>query len=167
MSRYSIKLFPDPVLRRPAETVKVFGPDLAKMVREMDKVMRSQPHGIGIAAPQVGISQKIAIVDVSPRVPGARRLVLVNPEILDYEDEVASREGCMSLPDYTGLLKRYNRITTRWQDESGELQEKASEGIEAICIQHELDHLEGKLFMDRIVSLKRDLIPRSSKKPIT
>lgn len=165
MSRFSIRLFPDPVLRKPAETVRVFDRELQDMIREMDKAMRAQPHGIGIAAPQVGICRKIALVDVSARVVGADRLVLINPVILAFEEETASREGCMSLPDYTGLLKRYKRIKTRWQDETGRFHEKESDGIEAICIQHEVDHLSGMLFMDRIVSLKRDLIPRGLKKP--
>ena len=130
--------------------------------------MRSQASGIGIAAPQVGVSLRLALVDVSARVPGAKRLVLANPRIFERRDEKISREGCMSLPDYTGNLTRYDRIRIAWQDEAGKAHEGQFTGIEAVCIQHEVDHLEGRLFLDHISFLNRDLIPRhlsSRKKP--
>ena len=122
--------------------------------------MRAQPHGIGIAAPQIGISKQIALVDVSARVGSAKRLVLINPVILEMREGGISREGCMSLPDYTAQIKRYHWIHLRWQNETGKTQEKTCRAIEAICVQHEADHLNGILFIDRVTSLKRDLIPR-------
>jgi peptide deformylase len=155
-----IRLFPDPVLRKPTELVTVFDGNLRGVIQSMDKVMRDQPSGIGIAAPQVGICKQIALVDVSSRVPSAKPLVLINPRILEMREERISREGCMSLPDYTGQLKRYNRIRVSYQDEQGNLHIKAFRDIEAICIQHEVDHLNGKLFIDHVASLKRDMIPR-------
>lgn len=125
--------------------------------------MRTQPDGIGIAAPQIGISKQIAIVDVSPRIPGAKRILLINPVILKTEQETISREGCMSLPEYSAYLKRFNRVMVGWYDEKGAYHSKWAEGIEAICIQHEVDHLMGKLFIDRVVCLKSDMIPRKAK----
>jgi peptide deformylase len=127
----------------------------------MVQAMEAQPSGIGIAAPQIGILQQIAIVDVSDRVRAAKRLYLVNPRLLEAKDEILSREGCMSLPEYTAYLKRYNQVRVAWQDENGEHQEKAAIGIEAICIQHEIDHLQGMLFIDRVTALKTDMIPRA------
>lgn len=163
MSVLPIRFFPDPVLRKPCEKVEKFDQNLAQIIKNLFQTMKSQPHGIGIAAPQVGIAKQIAIVDVSARVPGAERLVLINPQILDLNDEKASREGCMSLPNYMGNLKRYERVTIQWHNEKGELLCREFCGIEAVCIQHEVDHLNGKLFIDRVTSLKRDLIPRESK----
>ncbi len=160
MAVLDIKLFPDPVLRKKCSQVTQFCPALTKTIKEMTQTMKAQAHGIGIAAPQVGIPQQIAVVDVSPRVPGAEPLVLINPHIVKLADEKASREGCMSLPDYTGNIKRYEHVRLRWQDEAGEFHERDFQGIEAVCIQHEVDHLNGVLFMDRVISLKRDMIPR-------
>ncbi len=155
-----IRLFPDPVLRKSASFVRRFGTALTRTLETMEAAMKDQPSGIGIAAPQIGISQRIAIVDVSGRVQEASRLYLINPEILAVRDEMMSREGCMSLPEYTGTIKRYNIAHVRWQDPDGEIREKWTEGIEARCIQHEVDHLNGILFMDRVASLKTDLRPR-------
>ena len=155
-----IRFFPDPVLRAKNQTVTEFDESLAAILKKMDAAMRAQTSGIGIAAPQVGISKRIALVDVSSRVAGAKRLVLINPEILEMRDERASREGCMSLPDYTANLKRYDWIRAVWQDETGRSNEALFTGIEAICFQHEVDHLDGILFIDRVTMLKQDLIPR-------
>ncbi len=163
MSALEIRVFPDPVLRKPAETITDFGKKTRDLAQKLHQIMKSQKHGIGIAAPQIGISKRMAIVDVSSRVPGAQALILINPEILDARDEQPSREGCMSVPDYTGLLKRFGWIKLSWQDEQGVFREKICTGIEAICVQHELDHLRGVLFLDHIGSLKKDLIPRSLK----
>lgn len=158
-----IRIFPDPVLRKDADPVTDFGKKTRELAQRLHQVMKSQTHGIGIAAPQIGVSKRMAIVDVSSRVPGAQALTLINPEILDSSDEQPSREGCMSVPDYTGMLKRFFRIKVQWQDERGVLVQKVCVGIEAVCIQHELDHLCGKLFIDRVSSLKKDLIPRHFK----
>jgi peptide deformylase len=126
----------------------------------MAAMMRTQQHGIGIAAPQIGISMQIALVDVSSRVPGAKALVLINPKLLSFSEPYPSREGCMSIPDYTSLISRYRSVRAGWYDLDGNYREGDFTGIEAVCIQHEIDHLGGILFIDRVVSLKRDLIPR-------
>jgi len=160
MPAAKIHLFPHPILRQQTKTVEKFDGSLGVILKRMAHVMTLQPSGIGIAAPQIGICQRIAIVDVSARVKGAKRLFLINPEIVQAEGESLSREGCMSLPDYTAMLKRYERIQVVWQDESGARREKEAHGIEAVCIQHEIDHLAGKLFIDRVASLRTDMIPR-------
>ena len=155
-----IRLFPDPILRKKSEKISAFDASLERIVRELERTMKGQPHGIGIAAPQIGIPKRIALVDVSSRIPNAGRLVLINPEILELLDARMRREGCMSLPEYTADVKRYQIARVRWQDLAGEVHEKVCQGIEAVCIQHEVDHLDGILFIDRVVSLKRDIIPR-------
>lgn len=159
-----IRLFPDPILRKSSERIRRFGAPIRPLVRTLLETLVAQPSGIGIAAPQIGISERIAIVDVSARVPEAKRLILINPEILERRDEKISREGCMSIPDYTAHLKRYDRILVRWQDEEGRGRQKVCRGIEAVCIQHEVDHLDGVLFLDRVSSLRTDMFPRSMKR---
>ncbi len=157
----TVRFFPDPILRRKCLPITDFKTQsLSKLIMRMGTIMRSQRHGIGIAAPQIGVDKQVALVDVSSRQKDAKRLILVNPVILEASIEKPSREGCMSLPDYTAQIKRYEKINLRWQDETGRFLEQAFEGIEAVCIQHEVDHLQGILFIDRVISLKRDLIPR-------
>ncbi|MBU3758790.1 MAG: peptide deformylase [Candidatus Omnitrophica bacterium] len=155
-----IVLFPDPVLRGACSDILHFDQHLIDLVNRLDSVMRRQKHGIGIAAPQIGIAKRLALVDVSARVQGAVRLVLVNPEIQDQGGTKVSREGCMSLPEYTADLKRSEWVALKWQDEFGKIHRDRFEGIEAVCIQHELDHLNGVLFLDRVVCLKTDMYPR-------
>lgn len=163
MRQDPIRVFPDSVLRKICTPVTDFGPKSEALIRQMVDILKSQRHGIGIAAPQIGVSKRLAIVDVRPRVPSAEPLILINPEILEARDPQPSREGCMSLPDYTGLLNRFFWLRIRWQDERGLIREKVCVGIEAVCVQHEIDHLDGKLFMDRVASLKQDMIPRTLK----
>lgn len=155
-----ICLFPDPVLRQVCQPIIHFDTNLQKLLSDMRDTMRRQPHGIGIAAPQIGKPVQCALIDVSARVPGASLKCLINPKILELQNPKASREGCMSLPDYMGNIKRYDWVRITWQDECGRKQAGEFTGIEAVCIQHEIDHLTGVLFMDRAASLKRDMIPR-------
>ena len=162
MKRAAIITFPDPILRKKTQPVTVFDRSLLKLIAAMVRVMKSQPHGIGIAAPQIGVAKSVAIVDVSIREPKAERLILVNPVILEKKEPEARKEGCMSLPDYTAFLKRHRWVRFCWQDERGLFHEKISTGIEAICVEHEVDHLNGVLFIDHVTCLKTDLFPRSS-----
>ena len=157
-----LRIFPDPILRKKTKQVKVFDRSLLKLVATLVRVMKSQPHGIGIAAPQIGVAEAVAIVDVSKRDPKAERLILVNPVILEKKEPEARKEGCMSLPDYTAFLERHRWVRFRWQNERGEFCEKISVGIEAICVEHEVDHLNGVLFIDHVTCLKTDLFPRAA-----
>lgn len=160
MSIRPIRRFPDRILRQKAQPVRTFDQNLVKLIQDLDDTMRHQPAGIGIAAPQIGIALRVALVDVSPRIKDKHRLVLVNPVILELAEDVISREGCMSMPDYTADLRRYRWIRFRAQNEYGRSYEMATVGLEAICVQHEVDHLEGKLFFDRVACLKTDMYPR-------
>lgn len=155
-----IRLYPDAVLRKKSLPVKKITPDIHNLIHALISAMNAHKHGIGIAAPQIGVLKQIAIVDVSSRVPRAKRLVLINPRLVSFNHEIRSREGCMSLPEYTADLKRYLQIRVRYLDPQGKLQQKECEGIEAVCVQHELDHLEGMLFFDHVTSLKTGLYPR-------
>lgn len=137
--------------------------DVSGLIRDLEETLRAQVSGIGIAAPQIGDARRVVIVDVSPRDPAKRMKVMINPVILASEEEVPSREGCMSLPDYTAQIMRAARVTVEWFDEKGRRHREKASGIEAVCIQHEVDHLNGILFIDRVVSLKTDVIPRKRK----
>ena len=160
MSLLKIRTFPDSVLRRVSDPVIKVDRSLRLFIDRLIDTMRHQPGGIGIAAPQVGILKKVAIVDVSSKVPGARLLVLINPVIVSAEDYQANREGCMSLPDYTANIKRAQRLVVKWQDLGLKEHQMPAEGLEARCIQHEIDHLNGMLFVDRAASLKSDVFRR-------
>ncbi len=160
----TIRFFPDPILRKKAQPVRIFNASLFAVLKTLRATMRSQPSGIGIAAPQIGISKQIACVDVSSRVAGGRPLALVNPVLLHGSHEMTSREGCMSLPDYTAFLKRFGRVRIRYQDLTGFWVDYEAQGIEAVCIQHEMDHLAGLLFLDRVTCLKTDMMPRKPSK---
>jgi peptide deformylase len=162
MKPVPLRTFPDPILRKKTQTVTVFDRSLLKLVAVLVRVMKSQPYGIGIAAPQIGVAKAVAVVDVSKRDPKTKRLILVNPVILERKEPEARKEGCMSFPDYTAFLKRHKWIRFRWQNERGEFLERISTGIEAVCVEHEVDHLQGVLFIDHVTCLKTDLFPRSS-----
>ena len=156
-----LRTFPDPILREKTQTVTVFDRSLMKLVAALVRVMKSQPYGIGIAAPQIGILKAVAVVDASKRDPKTERLILINPVILEKREPELRKEGCMSFPDYTAFLKRHRWVRFRWHNERGEYREKISTGIEAICVEHEVDHLQGVLFIDHVTCLKTDLFPRS------
>jgi len=160
MPPFRIRLFPDSVLRKASEPVSKIDKSIEVLVEHLIETMRHQPGGVGIAAPQIGALKQIAIVDVSSKVQGAHLIVLINPVILERDELVVFREGCMSLPDYTANVKRANRIRVRWQDLSLKRQELVTSGLEARCIQHEIDHLNGMLFVDRVTSLKSDVFRR-------
>ncbi len=163
-----ILTYPDERLKQRCEPVTIFDDELRQFVAELEAFMRTQPGGIGIAAPQVGRNQQLCIVDLTGMTRGKKkkpvlnqgRMVLINPEITKWEGYELGREGCMSVPDYTGNVIRATEIQFTAQDETGELHEYQSEGFEARAIQHEVDHLDGLLFLDRLVSRRTDLFQR-------
>lgn len=154
--------YPDPRLTQRAAPVEVFDEELRAFVRDLDATMRGGPPSVGIAAPQVGRAQRIAIVDVSskPKFVSHGRLVLINPVLLSAEGEIVGREGCLSVPDYTGNVARAGHLAVRACDEHGTARDYAFEGFEARAVQHEIDHLDGLLFLDRLVSRRHDLFRR-------
>lgn len=162
MAILEILKYPDERLKQVAQPVEVFDDELRGFIADLEETMRAGPGGVGIAAPQVGRFQRIIIVDVSskPKIEHNGPMVMVNPEIIEYEGYVKGREGCMSVPDYTGNVFRAEAIKVEYFDAQGESHSIESVGFEARAIQHELDHLEGLLFLDRLVSRRSDLFRR-------
>lgn len=159
-TRQIILKFPEPVLRQISRPVVRFDAALEKLVKRLIQMMKSQPGGIGIAAPQIGVLKQVAIVDVSPKIEGSSLLVLINPQIVKLDREIVLREGCMSLPDFTANVRRYDEASVKWQDLGGDDVSYRTTGLEARCIQHEMDHLNGVLFVDRVASLTADVFRR-------
>jgi peptide deformylase len=155
MALLNILHFPDPRLRTVAKPVEKFDDELRQLVRDMFETMYEAP-GIGLAATQVDRHIRLLVMDVSEARNQPR--CLINPEILQAEGEEEMDEGCLSVPGYYEKVRRADRIRVRAQDETGETREFEAEGLEAVCIQHEMDHLEGKLFVDYISNLKRNRI---------
>lgn len=155
-----IVVYPDSHLRKKIAPCTLPASEISTIVSRLIKVMLREKHGIGIAAPQIGILENIAIVDLSSRDSQYKRMVLINPMILESRNPNIGREGCMSVPDYTALVQRYEWIRFKYMNINGEWIEKVSTGIEAICVQHEIDHLHGKILIDAVSCLKTDLLPR-------
>ena len=156
-----IRVFPDEVLREIAQEVVKFDDDLGLLLDNMAETMYSA-HGIGLAANQVGVLQRVVVVDVSES--RQDRLELINPRILDAKGKTSSEEGCLSIPDYRDTINRNETITVQAQNRKGEQIDLTAEGLLAICIQHEVDHLNGVLFVDHLSRLKRELFKRWLKK---
>lgn len=161
MAVLELLVYPDERLKRVSTAVEQFDDALRAFIADLEETMRAGPAAVGIAAPQVGNAQRIIIVDASgkPAVRQHGRLALINPRIVASEGEVVGREGCLSVPDYTGNVTRAERITLEAEDEHGRTRRYDMEGYEARVALHEIDHLDGKLFLDRIVS-RRDLFRR-------
>jgi len=160
---HEVVKYPDPILAVKGERVTDFTPELAQLVEEMfDSMYAAQ--GIGLAAPQIGISKQITVIDVSFKERPEDKLVLINPEVLDREGKQVEEEGCLSLPEIRAKVERSAWVKVRAQNEHGEFFEVEGEELLARCILHEIDHLHGVLFIDRVSRLKRDLILRRIKK---
>lgn len=162
MALLSILVYPDERLKQVSAPVEQFDDDLLKFIFDLEQSMRAGPGGVGIAAPQVGSFKRIAIVDVSgkAKIKNHGRVILINPEIIERQGTKVGREGCMSVPDFTGNVIRAERIKLHALDEFGVKHEYEMEGYEARAVQHEVDHLDGLLFLDRLVSRRNDLFAR-------
>jgi peptide deformylase len=163
MALLEILKLPDPRLKLVAEEVVRFDDELHGFIADLEETRQAGPAAVGIAAPQVGRSQRIVILDCSMTkkpVPNHGHLILVNPEIIQWDGFELGREGCLSVPDYTGNVIRAEHIKIRSQDPQGEVNEFEMEGFEARALQHEVDHLDGILFIDRLVSRRTDLFQR-------
>ncbi len=164
MAVLEILRYPDPRLKQVSVPVTRFDDGLRRFLADLEETMRAAPGGVGLAAPQVARFERIAIVDVSakPKISHHGRLLLVNPEIVARAGEAAGREGCLSVPDYTGNVARAHWIRLRARDGDGALREYECAGYEARAVQHELDHLDGLLFLDRVLSPRHDLFRRKN-----
>ncbi len=160
---YKIVKFGDPVLEKPAEPVTVFDDELKKLVEDMFDSMY-EAHGVGLAAPQIGLSKRLAVIDVSFKEDPDAKLVLANPEIIHIEGKHRQPEGCLSIPDFREPVTRAKKVTIRAQDVNGNWYEKTGEDMLARAFLHETDHLNGKLYISHISALKRDLIKRKIRK---
>lgn len=160
---HPIVKYPDPVLAKKGAAVTEFGPELAQFVEEMWASMYAA-RGIGLAAPQIGVSKRITVIDVSFKDRPEERLVLINPEIVEREGKQFEEEGCLSLPEIREKVQRAARVKVRAQDVNGEFFEAEGEELLARAMQHEIDHLDGVLFIDRLSPLKRDLVKRRIRK---
>ncbi len=160
---YPIVKYGDPVLETPAATVIDFDKALEKLVEDMFESMYAA-HGVGLAAPQIGISKRIAVIDVSFKEDAKAQLVLVNPEIVKKQGKQSGSEGCLSLPDFRETVTRANVVTVRAQDVKGKWFETTGDALLARALLHETEHLLGKLYISHISALKRDIMKRKIKK---
>ncbi len=161
MAQLEILTFPNERLKQVSSPVEVFNDDLRSFLKDLEETMDGGPPSVGIAAPQVGRFERIVLVDVSikPKTPNHGRLFLVNPKVITEQGQVVGREGCLSVPDFTGNVARAETIELEAQDGFGNPLSFKMEGFEARAVQHEMDHLDGLLFLDRLVS-RRDLFRR-------
>jgi len=161
---YRIVKYGDPVLERPAEPVSEFDtPELHRLLEDMFESMYAA-RGVGLAAPQIGISRRIAVIDPSGGEDSGRRIVLINPEIVCVEGWQVVEEGCLSVPGFHEPVRRNRRVTVRAQDARGETFQMTGEDLLARAFLHETDHLNGRLFLSHLSALKRDLIRRKIRK---
>jgi peptide deformylase len=162
MPLLNILVYPDHRLKQISQPVQEFTENLRQFILSLEETFRSFPGCVGIAAPQVGRFERIVLVDVSQKPQHLNHgfLVLVNPVITFHEGSSLGREGCLSVPDYTGKVERAKSITLEAQDRNGEKQVCKMSGYEARAVQHEIDHLDGKLFLDRLVSRRNGLSKR-------
>ncbi|MDH3305144.1 MAG: peptide deformylase [Gammaproteobacteria bacterium] len=161
MAKLTILEFPDPRLRTKATAVSVVDDSLRTLIDDMFETMYAAP-GIGLAATQVNVHKRLLVVDISS--DKSEPLVLINPEILEKDGAIASDEGCLSVPGYYEEVERAEHIRVRFLDRQGAAQEMEAEGLLAVCIQHEMDHLEGKLFVDYLSEAKRQRIRKKLQK---
>ena len=158
-----IYTYPDPILKKKAEPVVNIDGDIQDLIDNMSKLMY-QASGIGLAANQVGIPKRVFIFDINYKEKGRDLTVLINPMIVLAEDRVLSEEGCLSIPDFNSKINRKKYIKAQGVDRNGKPIDIEAEDLAAICIQHEIDHLNGTLILDHVSHLKRNLYKRKVEK---
>lgn len=168
MPPLTILHYPDTILKQVCAPVTTIDNETRTLIRDLIDTMHAGPGSVGVAAPQIGVTLRVCVVDVSKSKLGRSNnhglLIMVNPDILRQEGASVMREGCMSVPDYTGDVERAVEVTVRFLDENGTIRQVEASGFEAVAIQHEIDHLDGILFLDRITSLKTGLFRRKKYK---
>src|SRR5271157_3356469 len=160
---YPIVKYGDAVLEKPSAPITQFDDALAKLAEDMFESMYAA-HGVGLAAPQIGMAKRVAVIDVTFKEDPEAKIVLVNPEIIHVEGRITSNEGCLSLPEFREKVTRARKVTARAQNLKGEIFEVTGEELLARALLHETDHLNGKLYISHISALKRDLIKRKIRK---
>lgn len=168
MAICDIKRYPEPVLRARTKRVETIDKQVLSLIDDMAETMYAAP-GVGLAANQIGVPLQVAVIDVTVAEEGPvkrRLVVLINPEMVSMEGTVVSEEGCLSVPEFTEKVKRAARVKVRAQDREGRPFELEAEGLMAKALQHEIDHLNGIVFIDRLSPLKRNLFRRRLKKAL-
>ena len=161
---YKILKYGEPILEKAAEPVTEFDtPELNQLITDMWETMYAA-KGVGLAAPQIGVGKQICIIDISVGEDETKKMVIVNPEVITREGKQTGEEGCLSIPGFREPLTRANNVTVRAQNEKGEAIELSGEELLARALQHEIDHLNGVLFISHLSALKRDIIRRKIKK---
>jgi peptide deformylase len=160
---YPIVKFGDPVLETPAAPISAFDDKLRQLVEDMFESMYAA-HGVGLAAPQIGISKRIAVIDVTFKEDPEAKIALINPEIIHTEGRISSNEGCLSLPEFREKVTRARSVTVRAQNLKGDFFEVTGDDLLARALLHETDHLNGRLYISHISALKRDMMKRKIRK---
>lgn len=159
MAVLEIRKYPDEVLKKKALPVENIDKDLQRLIDDMVETMHAA-SGIGIAAPQIGVSKRLIVVDVSAKEEKYPPVVLINPEIIETDDFTDSEEGCLSIPGYVSTIKRAEKVVIKGLDRNGKSVKFEADGLFAIAIQHEIDHLDGILFIDRMSYIKREFFKK-------
>ena len=163
MAEREILIWPDPLLKQRSELVTDFGPEIERLAEDMLETMYAN-DGIGLAAPQVGVFKRLLVLDLhaghDQRPPDEPPIIVINPEFVSKSGTIIWEEGCLSVPGETGDVTRASEVTVRYQNVHGEEFEIEAEGLLAVALQHENDHLDGVLFVDHLSKLKRDVIKR-------
>ncbi|HKV53428.1 MAG TPA: peptide deformylase [Candidatus Binataceae bacterium] len=165
MALLRIRKYPDPVLKQPGKPVENIDAGVSSLLDSMAQTMYAAP-GVGLAAPQVGDSRRLVVLDTDHENPGKHLLKLINPRIVEAEGSIIWEEGCLSVIDFSAEVKRASKVLVRaWTPEEKEIEVEATELL-AVAFQHEIDHLDGKLFIDRVSRIKRELYRRKLTKQI-
>jgi peptide deformylase len=165
MSLLSILRYPEPILSRTAEPITTIDDDLRTLANDMAETMYAAP-GVGLAAPQIGVSRRLIVLDCEGKDEERQLHVAINPEIVAREGESCEEEGCLSVPGYYARVDRDAVVTVRFLDLDGEERELTADGLLAVAFQHEIDHLNGILFVDHLSSLKKSIFRKKYKKII-
>ena len=159
----TILTYPNPELKKKSAAVTIITDEIRELVSDMTETMYDAP-GVGLAAPQIGVHQRVIIIDVSAHDEPNALIIAINPVIVHAEGESYEEEGCLSVPKYAANVRRHASVTVRGLDLEGREQTWHAEGLLAIAFQHEIDHLDGRLFVDHLSPLKRDLFQRRARK---
>jgi len=168
MAVREIKKYPDPVLKKRTAPVDAIDDDLCRLIDDMVETMHAAP-GVGLAANQVGVPVQVAVIDIGGHEEEGKKhplVVLINPEIVSQEGAIVAEEGCLSVPDFTEQVKRAARVKVRAKDRAGKAFELEADGLMAKALQHEIDHLNGVLFIDRLSPIKKSIFRRKLKKAL-
>ncbi len=158
-----ILVWPDPILKQQAAPVEVVDDGVRALIKDMFETMYAA-EGVGLAAPQIGVLQNVIVLDTRPRQPSSRPIAMINPEIVAAEGSTLYTEGCLSVPGEAEDVERAARVKVRFLDEQGQLQELDADELLAIAVQHEIDHLLGRVFVEYLSPLKRELIKKRMKR---